>query len=67
MLINTSYPLYYINLCNIMSLSHIPTGPTHLCHNGSTSTIDLVFVPDNSMVNAYDRVPPLSNSDILGS
>ena len=35
-------------------------------HDGSTSTIDLVFVPDTSLVNSCNTIPPFSNSDHYG-
>ena len=63
-----SHPLYS-NLCSItllFSLTQVVVGPTHVHHDGSTSTIDLVFVPDTSLVNNCSTSPPLSNSDHYG-
>ena len=51
---NHSHPLYS-NLCSItslFSLTHAVVGPTHVHHDGSTSTVDLGFVPDTSLVNS---------------
>ncbi len=65
---NPSHPLYS-NLCSITSLyclTQVVVGPTHVHHDGSTSTIDLVFVSDPSMVNSCNTIPPLSNSDHYG-
>ena len=44
------------------------TGPTHIHHDGSKSTIDLVFMsePSFSMLNRCETIPPLANSDHLG-
>ena len=42
------------------------TGPTHEHHDGSRSTIDLVFMSEPSLLNQCDTVPPLSNSDHCG-
>ena len=64
---NPSHPLYS-NLCNVMSLfslSQSVVGPTHV-QNNTSSTIDLVFVSNPSLVNECSTIPPLSNSDHLG-
>ena len=64
---NPSHPLYS-NLCNVMSLfslSQSVVGPTHV-QNNTSSTIDLVFVSNPSLVNVCSTIPPLSNSDHLG-
>jgi len=67
--INLTHPLYS-NLCSITSLFSLTqvvgVGPTHVHHDGSTSTIDLVFVPDPSLVNSCNTITPLSNSDHYG-
>jgi len=42
------YSLY----SSIISLYALVGGPTHVHHGGSTSTIDLVFVPDPSLMTA---------------
>ncbi len=65
---NPSHPLYS-NVCSITSLyclTQVVVGPTHVHHDGSTSTIDLVFVRNPSMVNSCNTIPPLSNSDHYG-
>ena len=62
---NHSHPLYS-NLCSIsslFSLSQVAVGPTNVPHDCSTSTIDLVFVPDTSLVNSCSTNHKLSNSD----
>jgi len=46
------------NLCSITSLYsliHVVAGPSHVHHDGSTSTIDLVIVPDPSLVNSCNH------------
>ena len=48
------------------SLTQVVVGPTHVHHDSSTSTIDLAFVPDPSLVNSCNTIPPLSNSDHYG-
>ena len=65
---NTSHPLYS-NLCTLSSLyclTQVVTGPTHEHHEGTTSTIDLVFMSEPSTLQSCDTVPPLSNSDHMG-
>jgi len=65
---NHSHPLYS-NLCSITSLfilTQVVVGPRHVHHDGSTYIIDLVFVPDTSLVNSCSTIPPLSNSDHYG-
>ena len=62
---NMSHP----NLCILSSLyclKQTVTGPTHEHHDGYTSTIDLVFMSEPSMLQSCDTIPPLSNSDHLG-
>jgi len=44
----------------------VVVGPTRVHHDGSTSEIDLVIVPDPSLVNSCNTIPPLSNSDHYG-
>jgi len=48
------------------SLSQVVVGHTHVPHDGSTSTIDQAFVPDPSLVNSCNTIPPLSSSDHYG-
>ena len=62
---NPTHPLY-TSLCNLVSLyslTNIYIGPTHVYHDGSTSTIDLVFTSSPSIVSNSETVPPLANSD----
>ena len=62
---NPSHPMFS-NLCTISSLyclTQVVTGPTHVHHDDSKSTIDLVFVSEPSSLNRCDTVAPLSNSD----
>ena len=57
------------NLCtitNLYCLNQSVAGPTHVHHDGTESTIDLVFVSEPSLLNSCDTVPPLSNSDHMG-
>ena len=65
---NPCHPMYS-NLCTITTLyclSQSVTGPTHVHHDSSESTIDLVFVSEPSLLNTCDTIPPLSNSDHRG-
>ena len=65
---NPHHPMY-TNLCSITTLyclHHKVTGPTHVHHDGTKSTIDLVFVSEPSLMDACDTIPPLSNSDHEG-
>ena len=65
---NMSHPMHS-NLCILSSLyclKQTVTGPTHEHHDGNTSTIDLVFMSEPSMLQSCDTIPPLSNSDHLG-
>jgi len=45
---NHSHPLYsnLSSISSLFSLTQVVVGPTQVHHDGSTSTIDLVFVPD---------------------
>ncbi len=55
-----SHPLYS-NLCSITSLyclTQVITGPTHEHHNGSTSTIDLMFLSEPTSVQICETIPP---------
>ena len=65
---NPCHPMYS-SLCNLTTLYCLyqsVTGPTHVHHDGSESTIDLVFVSESSLLNTCDTIPPLSNSDHRG-
>ena len=44
----------------------VVVSPTHVHHDGSTSIIDVVIVSDPSLVNSYNTISPLSNSDHYG-
>lgn len=64
---NPSHPMFS-NLCtisNLYCLNQVVSGPTHEHHDGSRSTIDLVFVSEPSLLNQCDTISPLSNSDHL--
>ena len=65
---DVSHPLFFnlFNFSSMFCLSQIVTGPSHSHHNGSTSTIDLVFVSDSTNVHSCETVPPLGNSDHNG-
>ena len=63
-----SHPQFH-KLNNIMStynLSQMVTEHTHVHHNGTKSTIDLLFVSDPHLVRSCLTIPPISNSDHLG-
>ena len=58
--------LMYSSLCTISSmfcLTQVVTGHTHVHHNGSKSTVDLVYVAAPSIIKTCDTISPLSNSD----
>ena len=57
-IIYVHFPLY--------CLTQVVTGPTHEHHDGTTSTIDLVFMSEPSTLKSCVTIPPLSNSDHLG-
>ena len=65
---NPSHPMFS-NLCtisNLYCLNQVVSEPTHEHHDGSRSTIDLVFVSEPSLLNQCDTISPLSNSDHWG-
>ena len=65
---NPSHSMYS-SLCTISSmfcLTQVVTGYTHVHHDGSESTIDLVYVAAASMIKTCDTISPLSNSDHQG-
>ena len=47
-------------------MSQVVVGPTHTHHNGSQSTIDLVFVSNHIRVGSCETLPSLSSSDHYG-
>lgn len=65
---DVSHPLFS-DLCAFSSsfcLSQTVVGPTHNHHNGSESTIDLVFVSSEIKEHRCETIPPLANSDHNG-
>ena len=63
-----SHPLFY-KLSSAMSthsLFQMVSDYTHVHHNGSTSTIDLLFTSNPQIISDCSTIPPLSNSDHLG-
>ena len=64
----THSPLYarLSDCLSPFSLSQLVSSATHKCPSGTTSLIDLAFVPNLSQVNSCSVVPPLSNSDHYG-
>ena len=65
---NPCHPMYS-NLCTITTLyalHQVVTEPTHIHHDGSECTIELVFVSEPSLLNTCETIPPLSNSDHRG-
>ena len=52
------------SISNLLSLKQIVSRPTHYSHQGSPSTIDLVFLPPNLSTN-ISIFPPIGNSDHL--
>ena len=63
-----SHPLFHklISLASTYCLSQMVIQHTHIYHNGSRSTIDLLFVSNPNLVKDCYTIPPLSNSDHLG-
>ena len=57
---NESHPLFsdLFTLSSLFCLSQIVHGPTHIHHNGSVSTIDLVFVSNNISIHSCETIPP---------
>ena len=59
----------FSKLCTISSLyclTQAVTGPTHVHHDDSQSTIDLLFVSEPLSLISCDTVASLSNSDYRG-
>ena len=63
-----SHPLFNkLNfIMSTLSLSQIVNEHTHVHHNGTASTIDLIFVSNRHLIDCCSTIPPLSNSDHLG-
>ena len=51
---------------SLHSLCQHISDPTHTHHSGSTSTIDLLFTSEDSLLHTCETIPPLSNSDHYG-
>ena len=62
-----SHPLFHKlnSLASTYCLSQMVTQHTHIHHNGSRSTIDLLFVSNPNLVKDCCTIPPLANSDHL--
>jgi len=60
------YSNFVLNYLIVQDLTQVMVGPRNAHHDGSTYTMDLVFVPDLSLVNSCKTLPPLSNSDHYG-
>ena len=65
---STSHPLYHKLSCmmSTYALSQMVSGHTHVHHSGTSSTIDLLFTSNPSLINDCITIPALSNSDHLG-
>ena len=63
-----SHPLFQRvnNIMNTHGLSQMVTEFTHVHHNGTESTIDLLFVSDPHLVRSCFTIPALANSDHYG-
>ena len=62
---NPCHPMYS-NLCTITTLyclHQTVTGPTHVHHDGSESTIDLVFVSEPSLLSPFRHYPILTTEE----
>ena len=65
---NVTHPLYHTlySLVSLYNLSqHVPS-PTRAHHENSSSTIDLLFSNEVSLVHRCENIPPLSTSDHYG-
>ena len=60
------FQLILCTITNLYCLDQSVVGPTHVHHDGTESTIDLVLVSEPSLLNSCDTVPPLSISDHMG-
>ena len=49
-----------------MHLSQMVTKFKQICHNGTKTVIDLLFVSEPQLVRSYCIIPALSNSNHLG-
>lgn len=67
-LLTPCFLICVLSISNLYCLHQTVTGPTHVHHDGSKSTIDLVLMsePSFSMLNRCETIPPLANSDHLG-
>ena len=65
---NPYHPMFsnLYTIINLYCLDQSVVGPTHVHHDGTDSTIDLVFLSEPSLLNSCDTVPLLSNSDHMG-
>ena len=63
-----SQPLYskFCTVISTHSLTQMVRDYTHVHHNGTTSTIDLLFVSNQHLIDYCSTIPALSNSDHLG-
>ena len=64
----SSHPLYH-KLSTVMStysLSQVVSDYTHVHHNGTSSTIDLLFISNPRLIRNCLTIPALANSDHLG-
>ena len=63
-----SHPLYSTlqSFVSLYGLSQQVSGPTRVQQDGSSSTIDLLFSNEDSLVHNCETVPPLSTSDHYG-
>ena len=57
---------YYQTVCPLFSLCQVVSSATHRSPSGTTSLIDLAFVPSLSQVSSCSVVPPLANFDHYG-
>ena len=63
-----SHPLYYTLHCvmSTLALYQVMKEYTHVYHNGTHSSIDLLFTSNPQLLHGCSAVPPLSNSDHYG-
>ena len=65
---SSSHPLYHkqSSMMSTYSMSQVVNSHTHVHHNGTSSTINLLFTSSSSLINDCITIPALANSDHLG-
>lgn len=65
---SSSHPLYHklSSMMSTYSMFQMVNDHTHTHHNGTNSTIDLLYASNPSLINDCITIPALANSDHLG-